>query len=221
MVKDLKFMCELIEVVREGDVSRLADLWTMVLRKRTPPFSNPMEYSDRLAKDYRQLVIESCQSNHKHGKDNHSLIYLVNQGFPVNFNDGRTTPLHQCLDASDLASVRFLLRNNADVEALDGNGRTPLFSMVVKADVTMVRLLLARGANACITCNKRTPLEVAAAYGHKELCDVLLKHDARILPSGVGVLLEDGGSALHAAAREGHITILDLFSKLVSFCYLY
>ena len=206
----MRYLAELNEAIDADDVTRLADLWTTVLRKRTPPFSNSAEYAEKLAKEYRCLVITACQSNSRTtGGHAHSLIYLVNQGFPVNFSDGRTTPLHACLDCGYEAGVRFLLRNNADVDARasPSDARTALHAAVSQADCVSTRLLLAKGARVDVACElRRTPLEVAALYGHRELCGELLRHDARIIPAGVG------GSALHTAAREGNLSVLKLFA---------
>jgi len=98
----------------------------------------------------------------------------------ANAQNSKTDGLdHQLLNAvfkGDLASVRMLLDNGADVEAKDANGSTPLVSAAEYNDLAMVKLLLEKGAN--VRTKDRggeTALINAARSGNSEIVGLLLQ----------------------------------------------
>lgn len=76
-------------------------------------------------------------------------------------------PLHQAILLDDFESVDQLTRAPTHIDALDRNGRTPLFFAAASNNIKMVQLLLERGANPYAQDRAgTTPLLVAAANNH-------------------------------------------------------
>jgi uncharacterized protein len=107
---------------------------------------------------------------------------LIEHGGSVNDrNDNEQTPLFFC--ASSLPVARYLLSMDADINARDAEGRTPLMNMACsfKSDIKVIRLLLKSGAE--INAQNRfgwTALMFAVFVGRKIVIEELLKYDADI-----------------------------------------
>ena len=91
------------------------------------------------------------------------------------------TPLHLAAFFGQLAAVRWLLDQGADVAAVSRNDMRvqPLHSAAANGHVEVCNLLLESGADP----NARqhggwTPIHAAAANGNKELEDLLVEHGA-------------------------------------------
>ncbi len=102
------------------------------------------------------------------------------------------TPLHLACEEGRLAVAKVLLEWNADTNAQDKQGNTPLHKTMdyvkgsfvraifcARTSVAMAEFLLANGASAD-TRNQDgdTPLHKAAMLGRLEIVEVLLKHGA-------------------------------------------
>ncbi|KAE9372834.1 ankyrin [Stipitochalara longipes BDJ] len=76
-------------------------------------------------------------------------------------------------------TVRLLLDKGAELEAKDGNGRTPLSWAAEKGHAAVVKLLLDRDADMSIE-NKSgwTALQLAALSSHREVERLLVIHGA-------------------------------------------
>ncbi|RYF33011.1 MAG: hypothetical protein EOO38_30465, partial [Cytophagaceae bacterium] len=83
-------------------------------------------------------------------KENSSSIIPLSHYFP-NSGDRIGTPLHRAVQAKRADMVAALLDKGANVEALDGNGSTPLMQAITSAspdsDDDIASLLLSKGAN--------------------------------------------------------------------------
>jgi hypothetical protein len=90
----------------------------------------------------------------------------------------------------DLAATTALLDQGADVNARFRYGTTALFKAAERGHVEIVKLLLARGADASVkdTFYGATAMSWALDGNHLEVVDVLLQKD----PSGVGDVLMTG-----------------------------
>jgi ankyrin repeat protein len=92
------------------------------------------------------------------GRDLNWLTFLLGKGAKPDIQDrSGTTPLGIAAQLGWAEGAEMLLRSRASVDMPNSRGETPLILAVQKRDATMVRLLLARGANP-----KRT--DSAAGY---------------------------------------------------------
>ncbi len=130
------------------------------------------------------------------------------------------TRIADAAQQSDLAAVRNLLKQKADVNGAQGDGLTALHWAAQKDDVEMAKALLAAGAklDATTRLGAATPLFVAARESSARVIDLLLRsgadpnapdeHGTTPLmmaaaagnPEAVEILIEHGASV---NAREG------------------
>jgi ankyrin repeat protein len=149
----------------------------------------------------------------------------------------------KAVKSGDLAGVRKLIVEHADVNAPSGDASTPLLWAVHKSDIEMARVLLAAGAKPDVPNNYGvTPLLEASRAGDAGMMELLLKAGAdprRTHPEGettlmsvsragslpaVRLLLEHGvdvnatdsfqhETALMWASAEGHLDVVDTLLK--------
>jgi ankyrin repeat protein len=119
---------------------------------------------------------------------------------------GAETPLHRATAASQLVVARFLLSNNADVNAKNAGGDTPLHLAAVRGHKSMVELLLDNRADVnAMSPNGGSPLHLAAQSGFRAVADVLLARQA-----DVNAKTSYGRTALHNAVTAGHKAVSEL-----------
>jgi hypothetical protein len=101
------------------------------------------------------------------------------------------------------AALELVARKQADVNARDANGDTPLHRAVETGMRRLAQSLLAAGADAqARTRNGETALHLAALHPEPDFADLLLAAGAD--PT---VRNADGESPLHWAALSGHIVV--------------
>jgi ankyrin repeat protein len=92
----------------------------------------------------------------------------------VSTNPTQNTPLHAAIaGAQDHEIIERLLAQGADVNAVDGDGVTPLHLAASRGDVALIDLLLARGAEVVKMKDGRTPEDLATERGHPEAAERL------------------------------------------------
>ncbi|KAK3089349.1 hypothetical protein FSP39_002938 [Pinctada imbricata] len=138
----------------------------------------------------------------------------------------RMTPLHRAAMFNHTEVIKFLLDEGADINTVDTQLRTPLLLAACKGCWTSVRLLLDRGADISLNDSKnRNFLHLAIKYGLRlnnfgvesikygryNTCKRLL--DSPLGSSIINEIDEDGLSALHLAALNGHIKIINLLME--------
>jgi ankyrin repeat protein len=112
-----------------------------------------------------------------------------------------TTPLHWAVRAGDMATVKRLLRDGADVNATNRYGVTPLSLAAQNGDAPAIDVLLAAGADAKRTVsNGQTMLMLAARSGNTSAIRALLSHGARVNAKETVL----GENALIWAAADNH-----------------
>jgi len=82
----------------------------------------------------------------------------------ISSNDYNISVLHTACLKDDLATVKMLVENGAEVDAIDGKGRTPLFDACAVGNVNIVKYLFESGASIIY----REP--VKGAYPIHEAC---------------------------------------------------
>jgi ankyrin repeat protein len=102
------------------------------------------------------------------------------------------TPLHWASSVGDQDVVAWLLEQNVDVNARDGNGNTPLHVATYMGRSQVVGSLLDRGAHVNVPNHYGyTPLAMAAFSRHLETAKLLVARSAKIDcgPSGTELIV--------------------------------
>jgi cytohesin len=121
-----------------------------------------------------------------------------------------TTALHVAVRAGNLAGVRAALAQNANVNAPDEYGWTPLHQAAWEGHVAVVQVLLGVGADVKAQISDGfyegyTALHVAAEKGRVETVRALLGKGA-----GVNAAPENGWTPLHKAAEYGNAGVVQV-----------
>jgi ankyrin repeat protein len=105
------------------------------------------------------------------------------------------------------SDVEDLLKAGADLEARDGNGRTPLLVAAYRRDAAVVKALLEQGANPNVLDNQSYDAVTIAAVGN----DI---PTLKVMLAGGGsaraITSPYGGTALIASAHAGHAEVVDV-----------
>jgi ankyrin repeat protein len=114
--------------------------------------------------------------------------------------DGAGLPLLDAVKAGRTQAVGALLRQKADVNAVEGDGTTALHYAAHANNVEMARLLLRAGAKADVVNRYGvTPLRLAVEHGNPDLVQALLRGGAKATAR-----MPNGESVLMTAARTGN-----------------
>jgi len=110
------------------------------------------------------------------------------------------SPVADAAERGDLAQVRALLSEGADVNAAQGDGMTALHWAALGDRAEMIRVLVYAGANTetRTRLGSYTPLHLAAENGHAEAIAALVAGEAKI-----GAQTANGTTPLHFAAASG------------------
>ncbi len=119
---------------------------------------------------------------------------------------GKLTLLMIAAENGHASVVEVLLKAEANVNAVDSKGFTPLHVAAENGHASVVEVLLKAKANVnAVGSEGWTPLHVAAENGHASVVEVLLKAEANV--NAVGI---EGCTPLHFAAGNGHVDIVNL-----------
>lgn len=150
--------------------------------------------------------------------------------------------LHEAAQKGDLRKVKLLLKSEANIDAMDDQGVTPLLWASTYGKAEVVKYLISKGADVNYSLQHgMTALMLATEYGENEVASILVNNGAKINvkeKSGYAALdlavnkdneiitallikngadlnsrVEDGGTALYKAAMRGNKSIVDLLLK--------
>jgi ankyrin repeat protein len=129
-------------------------------------------------------------------------VLLANDGWSHDMNKDQT--LITAAERNDMAPVRQLLKDRADVQARDGQGRTALLAATARNHVEIATLLVEAGADVNAQDNKfDSPLLLAGASGYLEILKLALKANPNFK-----IYNRFGGTALIPACERGHVEIV-------------
>lgn len=146
---------------------------------------------------------------------------LIEKGADVNTGNQLVgTPLHNAVDAGQLAVVKLFLEHNANPNVLAYMGRTidhefdardasPLQVAVAHNRRDIAELLLQHGADVNATGSSRSggsPLELAMTYANLDMVKLILQYNPSLAPRPE----EMGYTLLHVAADRGNIEYVRL-----------
>ena len=136
--------------------------------------------------------VSALASHFLHQDDHHHSMMTINQG---RAKDGRSALVIAAM-YDQMESTQWLLKHGADVnDHKNESSMTPLYWACARGSPALVKLLLANGADPCITTSAATtPLHRAAWRGNMEIVASLLDHSHQ----------EDDESNLLVDARDEH-----------------
>lgn len=121
-------------------------------------------------------------------------------------------PLHYACKGGYHNIATLLLDNGADIEAKTRLLQTPLHRACREGHSEILELLLERGANVnALDDEEYTPLYFAADWGRRRAVELLLRKDKSNIDHALQD--EDGWTALHAAAFNGHEEIVTILRR--------
>ena len=125
---------------------------------------------------------------------------------PSNASD--PTELLLAVQEGDLMALARAVNGGFDIDATNENGVTALQLAITGGNLTVLRMVLASGANVNARYGILTPLIFAIDHGHADVVSVLLEHGADANLPG-----ENGFTPLHlAVARAQHAIVSLLIS---------
>lgn len=117
----------------------------------------------------------------------------------------RYTGLHEAAAKGDIMGIAVAGMAKADLEARDGNGRTPLHVAAFQKQYAAARALLMAGANAnALEKQKYDIVTIAAVANDADMLKLVLAAGA----SARNVTSPYEGTALIAAAHLGHVEVV-------------
>ncbi|MBU1101462.1 MAG: ankyrin repeat domain-containing protein [Bacteroidetes bacterium] len=120
--------------------------------------------------------------------------------------DGNRTAFHIACDAGNLDIVKFLVENNADIQAKDVDGDTPLHWAAFRGRDEIAAYLLEIGAEInAVNLSQNTPLVYAVNNRRSSTIDLLLNNGAEVNTDP-----ENGGISMISAASSGNVKIVNL-----------
>jgi ankyrin repeat protein len=142
-------------------------------------------------------------------------LILSISGCARDHEEAKSIELHEAIEAGDRSAVRVLTDADANLEARDENGMTPLLhALASQQDPTIAKILIEAGANVDATAAILTrqgervtsgSVFQLVIYRHPELVPMLIDRGADVNISG-----ESGITPLQAAVETGNESIVKL-----------
>ena len=126
-------------------------------------------------------------------------------------NDANSTNLHFAAQNGDLPTVEKLLKEGADILAVDHKGNTPLHLAAQNGCFSTVKKLLEEADILAVDHKGNTPLHLAVQNGHLSTVKKLLEEEADIL-----AVDHKGNTPLHLAASDGDFETMNFLIEYIS-----
>ena len=137
---------------------------------------------------------------------------LLNHGAETKIkNKDGSTALHIALfDSQDVTILSYLIEKNADIEARDSLGRTPLCNAIVSNSPTFARYLIRHGADADALCDASNTLGTLLFEAVRQRREWAVE---ALLDGGAHLRARDstGRQALYYAVRRGQESMVKVF----------
>ncbi len=136
---------------------------------------------------------------------------LISAGANINLQSKHEkTPLYVASEEGREAIVKLLVRNNADVNYLNGlNKTTALYIASEKGHEAIAELLIRNNADVNhINRIDRTALYIASEKGHEAIVKLLVRNNA-----SVNHINRFGHAPLYIASEKGHLKIVEFLIK--------
>lgn len=146
-------------------------------------------------------------------RENHIHLFhaLQHTGVDVNeVDEHRYTPLFWAVQGGSVEFIKSIVKDGANLEAINEFGQTPLIVAVLLNHESIVRELVSLGSdvNRPDAIEGQTPLILAARDGRLEIVKFLLEEKANPLFTN-----KKGQTALSLALENGHQRIVDLLKN--------
>jgi ankyrin repeat protein len=115
----------------------------------------------------------------------------------------KADPLHIAARAGDLAKLRTLIEEGANVNAKNMCGETALHYAAERGHKEVVELLIAKGAD--INAGRIEALQYAIDHGHTEVAIILINKGANVNPKN-----QSSWTPLHSAAERGYKQVAEI-----------
>jgi len=126
---------------------------------------------------------------------------------------GPRMSIYEAAGFGNIEAIKQHLAADADLNAKDTIGRTPLHIAAYTGHKEIVELLIANGADVNgKDGHGSTPLHNAAVNGHKEIAELLITKgaDVNAKKDVNDPEKDDGGTPLHGAADMGRFEVVEL-----------
>lgn len=137
--------------------------------------------------------------------------FFINSGAKVNrLGEGKYTPLmNACKYTQCTQLVEMLLDLGAKIDAQSSDENTAFLLCIRNTNIPAFRLLLKRGANTSLTCNRSTPLGIAAEEGNIVMARILIDE----LKADVNEQDEIGSTPMIWAALNRQISMIAFLAE--------
>ncbi|CAD2093430.1 ankyrin, putative [Plasmodium vinckei lentum] len=127
--------------------------------------------------------------------------YLLASGIDINSKTKirKYTALHICAYKGDMSTVKFLVDNNANINALSYNNETALWCASISNHLDVCKYLLQNGALLYLNKKGDSVLHAASTMGNYEIVKLLIGNSANIKHLDANLL-----EPIHYASFEGH-----------------
>jgi ankyrin repeat protein len=138
-----------------------------------------------------------------------NLEYMLNAGFKSDAVYRGDPILYWAMQSSNLEIVRLLCENGSDVNAVNSEGKAPIFDAAGFGLIHILKYLLSKGAYVDIPADDgTTPLIIASCYNQIDIVRVLISKECNIEAK-----TNDGITALLYAVGHGYIELVKLLLK--------